>query len=81
MDKNNFFPDPISQTCIQYRIPEGVTKIADKAFYNFRHLESVVFPESLCSIGRYAFSGCTALNNVVIPINVSNNDSGAFQNC
>ena len=37
-------------------IPEGVTNIADEAFYGVSRLESIIIPEGITSIGRRAFS-------------------------
>ena len=37
-------------------IPEGTEHIGDKAFYSCSGLTSVVIPNSVTSIGEYAFS-------------------------
>ena len=47
-----------------YTIPEGVTDIAEDAFYQCLGLESVVIPDSVTSIGDYAFYGCSSLTSV-----------------
>ena len=44
-----------------------VTAILDNAFKNKTEILSVKFPNTLVSIGKYAFSGCTGLTNVEIP--------------
>lgn len=36
----------------------SVTGIGDEAFYNCTGLKSVTIPESVTSIGSFAFSGC-----------------------
>lgn len=46
-------------------IPEGVTHIGEKAFYNCSFIESITIPKSLKSIGEKAFSGDTNYNNWV----------------
>ena len=43
-----------------------VVRIDEKAFYNCSNIESVTMPNSVTSIGGYAFQGCTALVNVYI---------------
>ncbi len=45
-------------------IPEGVTAIGEKAFYQNRQITSVQVPDSLQTIGASAFEGCTALVTV-----------------
>lgn len=45
-------------------IADGVTEIADRAFYGCSSIKSVVIPGSVTKIGRYAFSGCKSLTNI-----------------
>ena len=42
-------------------IPDSVTSIGDRAFYNCYRLTSVVIPDSVTSIGNSAFSYCSSL--------------------
>lgn len=46
------------------KIPDGVEKIAEKAFEENTNITSVVFPDSLREIGDHAFWGCKNLNMV-----------------
>lgn len=48
-------------------IPNGVTRIGDRAFYFCRRLASITIPDSVTSIGHGAFSSCTNLTSVTIP--------------
>ena len=57
-------------------IPENVTSIGNKAFYN-TGLTSIDLPANLKTIGRYAFSG-TKLKKVVLPSQVETIGSSAF---
>lgn len=50
-----------------FTVKDGIKNIADRAFYGRTRLEYVIIPESVISIGREAFSGCTALKEVNIP--------------
>ena len=61
-------------------IPDGVTSIADEAFYMRQELTTVRIPESVVSIGTSAFSGCNALSCISIPENISQIGAHAFKN-
>ena len=65
----------------EYVIPEDVTTIGEKAFYNCSGITSVTIPSSVTSIGNSAFSGCSGLTSVIIPINVTSIGNGAFSSC
>ena len=45
-------------------IPDSVTSISNKAFYNCRSLMSIEIPDSVTSIGFDAFRNCSSLTNV-----------------
>ena len=52
-------------------IPDGITTIGDKAFYNNQHLVSIVIPDSVSRIKSTAFAYCTRLTSVTIPDSVT----------
>ncbi|MBQ3616844.1 MAG: leucine-rich repeat protein, partial [Bacteroidales bacterium] len=62
-------------------IPESVTAIGDKAFFNCKSLTSVTIPESVTSIGSDAFFNCTSLTSVTIPESVTSIGKSAFSSC
>ena len=62
-------------------IPDGVTKVGDYAFYNYKYLESVTLPDSVTSIGAYAFYNCTSLESAIIPDFVTFISVYAFAGC
>ncbi len=62
-------------------IPQGVLKIANKAFPQCTNLQSVTLPEGLQSIGNMAFWRCTSLASIVIPSTVTEIGEMAFANC
>lgn len=62
-------------------IPEGVTSIGDRAFYDCELLNEILIPKSVKSIGKYAFAGCCSLSEVIIPEGVTFIDQGAFGGC
>ena len=62
-------------------IGNGVTKIANSAFYGCTNLTSVSLPDSLEDIGSAAFYDCKGLTTVVIPANVYEISQSAFEGC
>lgn len=63
-----------------FLIPNGVTTIEEAAFYTCTDVTNVIFPETLESIGDWAFDGCTGLVTASIPSCVSIG-RGAFFEC
>lgn len=53
------------------RIPNGVSKINNRAFANCRSLTSITIPNSVKSIGDSAFSGCAGLKSISIPSGIT----------
>ena len=64
-----------------YAIPNGVTSIADNAFYSCYNLTNVTIGSSVASIGQSAFYNCSGLTSVSIPNNVGSIGWEAFGNC
>ena len=61
-------------------IPYGVTSISDSVFESCA-LTNIVIPDSVTSIGYYAFSGCRNLTNIEIPNSVTSIGARAFSWC
>ena len=69
------------ESYIVYRIADGSSS-SSGAFYSARStLTSVTLPDSLISIGEYAFSRCSNLTSITIPANVETIDEHAFSYC
>ena len=64
-----------------YRIPEGVTTIAERAFAGNSNLTNVTIPNGLKTIGYAAFSGCISLKTITFPSSIINIEAGAFTFC
>ena len=65
-------------------IKEGTRGIANSAFFyssNCRILTSITIPNSVTSIGDYAFQYCSSLTSITIPDSVTSIGSGAFSGC
>ena len=64
-----------------YRIPDGVKKIGEKAFYFNYNLNDIIIPDSVNEIKNWAFCACTGLKKVVIPSSVNTIADEAFSGC
>lgn len=64
-----------------YRIPDGVKKIGEMAFYFNHNLNDIIIPDSVNKIENWAFCACTGLKKVVIPSSVDTIADEAFSGC
>ncbi len=62
-------------------IPEDITWIAPKAFYNVDTMKSVKIPSKITTIEDQTFYGCDKLESVVIPDQVTTIGESAFDTC
>ena len=47
----------------------------------FQGCNTTIIPNSVTSIGKNAFKGCTGLTSIIIPENVRSIEEGVFENC
>ena len=50
---------------------EGIECLGAETFMRYWNIEKIILPDSLKSIGGWAFYGCTRLTEVIIPANVT----------
>jgi len=62
-------------------IPDGVTAIADRAFYRQHQVQSVTMPEGVVIIGWGAFAQCVALKKINIPTSAIRRGGSIFEGC
>ena len=62
-------------------IPEGITDIGARCFYNCTKLKKVIIPEGVRSISDYAFSGCNGLSELSLPNSLQVIGNNAFDGC
>lgn len=63
------------------RIPEGVRRVDDYAFYGCDNLEAVELPDTLTEIGEAAFAQCGRLAGLRVPDGVRVIGRNAFADC
>lgn len=74
----------IHNTVRTVTVSEGIEKLAGSAFARMPALESLVLPDSINSIGSFAFNNCPSLTAVRLPNNSSlelNHLSNLFYGC
>ena len=59
-------------------LPEGLTEIGPRAFFECRRLTGVSLPDSLLKIGTSAFQYCESVKEITIPSSIREWGSGTF---
>ena len=73
--------DPLCSNIRSVTIPQKVTSIGKRAFYDCKNLTTLVLGEDIQTIGNYAFECCTSLTGVTIPQSVTSIGYSAFEGC
>ena len=63
-----------------FSIPIGTINIGNNAFEGSK-ISEIDFPNSITSIGEYAFCNCAQLSSITIPGGVTNVETGTFEGC
>lgn len=59
--------DSYNRILKQIVLPEGLTVIPDKTFFNCTALEKIEIPSMITGIGRMAFANCQSLRHISLP--------------
>ena len=70
----------IDKTQTSFEFAEGVRVIYDNAFKEMP-LTSIDLPNTLITVGRYAFKGCNGIEHLTIPASVKNMQESSFREC
>ena len=62
-------------------ILNGITAIAEAAFFYCVGISNVSIPETVKTIGRSVFSGCESLGQIVLPASITRIEDGTFASC
>lgn len=73
--------NPLCSYIDSVTIPQKVTSIGKRAFYDCKNLTTLVLGEDIKTIGNYAFECCTSLTGVTIPQSVTSIGYSAFEGC
>ena len=66
---------------VTVRLPMGLTRIGDEAFFRCYALKDIVFPETLEYIGESAFLSCESLTKMSLPVGLKSIGVDAFAGC
>ena len=80
-DKTELIQYPIGNERKSYNIPNSVTSIGYRAFFDCESLTNVRISNGVTNIGDGAFCGCKNLTSATIPSSVISMGDYAFENC
>ena len=62
-------------------IPDGITVVGEKAFFNVENLKTVIFPDTIVLIEEFAFSECFGIEKLTFPDSLCYIAPCAFYRC
>lgn len=77
VDKRELISYPPKRYINKYQVQDGIIKIRDYAFANHEEMINIKLPDSLVSIGEWAFAG-TRLIKIILPENMKIIGANAF---
>ncbi len=80
-DKTTLVQYPVGKVLTSYTIPDGVTHISDAAFAYCDKLQSVVFSDTVETMGYAVFSACSNLTSVTLSNNLQYVNEISFYLC
>ena len=80
-DKKNFTSVKIPATYEFKGNHYKITKVGEKAFYNYGALQKITIEEGVQILGVSAFENCTALTTVNLPNSINKINNNIFANC
>lgn len=72
---------PCARPNSEYTIPQGITRIRDRAVSTCAFLVSITIPDSVISIEDRAFYSCSSLTSITIPDSVTEIGANPFSSC
>ena len=79
-NKTMLFCYPRGKEESEYKIIDGVKSIEERSFYKSKNLKKIIIPNSVKTIGSFAFSN-SGIVDLVIPDSVNLIENGAFDSC
>lgn len=70
-----------TKTTMEVILPDYVTSVGDRAFFDCAELESITLNDGLKTIGKRAFGDCAKLKTIKIPASVETIGEEAFAGC
>ncbi len=71
----------VANPATSFEVPEGVTTVADYAFYVCNNLEAITLPNTLKTIGIDSFKLCENLRSINLPEGLTSVGKAAFMQC
>ena len=80
-DMTHIIRYPRGKAGIAYTVPDGVSEIENRAFYNCYNLREVTLPDTVTAIREYAFESDCSLAAIIIPSRFIMIEDKAFTDC
>ncbi len=72
---------PYREEVAALRLPDGLTRVGDLAFYGFEELGAIIIPNTVTAIGDYAFANCESARILTLGSAVVSIGTAAFSDC